>query len=96
MLQDVEFFSSRLGKIDGFGDAGDFLTNIANSKEVKPKTPPPEPAKETEDSENKDEPEEAKKTDDDANVDAKEDMATQASSKDEDASKEESKKSSDE
>lgn len=41
MLQDVKFFSFKLGKIEGSGDAGDFLTEIVNSKEVKPKTPEP-------------------------------------------------------
>lgn len=35
MLRDVEFFESRLGKIDGFEDAGEHLTNIIKSKEVK-------------------------------------------------------------
>ncbi|QPG96836.1 hypothetical protein C2857_005351 [Epichloe festucae Fl1] len=41
MLQDVKFFSFKLGKIEGSGDAGDFLTEIVKSKEVKPKTPEP-------------------------------------------------------
>ncbi|KAG6284737.1 hypothetical protein E4U09_007695 [Claviceps aff. purpurea] len=44
MLRDVEFFSTKLGKIEGFGDAGDFLADIVKAKEVRPKTP--EPAKE--------------------------------------------------
>ena len=55
MLQDVEFFSSRLGKIVGFGDAGDFLTDIIKSKEVEAKKP--EPVKVTEETEAKDKPE---------------------------------------
>ncbi|KAG6116356.1 hypothetical protein E4U14_000271 [Claviceps sp. LM454 group G7] len=41
MLRDVEFFSTKLGKVEGFGDAGDFLTNIVKAKEVRPKTPEP-------------------------------------------------------
>lgn len=36
MLQDVEFFSTKLGKIDGFGDAGTYLADIVKSKDVKP------------------------------------------------------------
>ncbi|KAG6269857.1 hypothetical protein E4U49_006057 [Claviceps purpurea] len=44
MLRDVEFFSTKLGKIEGFGDAGDFLADIVKAKEVRSKTP--EPAKE--------------------------------------------------
>ncbi|KAG5940631.1 hypothetical protein E4U53_007555 [Claviceps sorghi] len=39
MLRDVEFFSAKLGKIEGFGDAGSFLTDIVKSKDVRPKTP---------------------------------------------------------
>ncbi|KAK4670410.1 uncharacterized protein QC763_211470 [Podospora pseudopauciseta] len=34
MLRDVEFFQSRLGRIDGFGDAGEFLLGVINSKTV--------------------------------------------------------------
>ncbi|KAK4179494.1 putative vacuolar protein sorting-associated protein 54 [Triangularia setosa] len=34
MLRDVEFFQSRLGKIDGFEDAGEYLFQIINSKTV--------------------------------------------------------------
>lgn len=40
MLHDVEFFQSRLGKIDGFGDAGEYLTTIIKSKEIKSAAPP--------------------------------------------------------
>ncbi|KAK4204244.1 putative vacuolar protein sorting-associated protein 54 [Triangularia verruculosa] len=40
MLRDVEFFESRLGKIDGFEDAGEHLLKIINSKTVKEPTPP--------------------------------------------------------
>ncbi|KAG6039886.1 hypothetical protein E4U41_001886 [Claviceps citrina] len=35
MLRDVEFLSTKLGKIEGFGDVGDFLTHIIKAKEVK-------------------------------------------------------------
>ncbi|KAK4105080.1 Vps54-domain-containing protein [Parathielavia hyrcaniae] len=40
MLRDVEFFQSRLGKIDGFEDAGGHLVNIIKSKKI---AAPPEP-----------------------------------------------------
>ncbi|KAG5916053.1 hypothetical protein E4U42_007813 [Claviceps africana] len=39
MLRDVELFATKLGKIEGFGDAGSFLTDIVKSKDVRPKTP---------------------------------------------------------
>lgn len=39
MLGDVEFFSAKLSKIDGFNDAGDFLANIVKSKEVEVEAP---------------------------------------------------------
>lgn len=42
MIVDIEFFTMKLGKIDGFGDAGDALTSIAKSKIVEQS---PEPAK---------------------------------------------------
>jgi vacuolar protein sorting-associated protein 54 len=35
MLRDIEYFQSRLGKIDGFEDASEYLTNIVKSKEIK-------------------------------------------------------------
>ncbi|KAM3455716.1 hypothetical protein MY3296_002134 [Beauveria thailandica] len=34
MLRDVELFKSTLGSLDGFGDAGEYLTNIVKSKEI--------------------------------------------------------------
>ncbi|OAA74073.1 Vps54-like protein [Cordyceps fumosorosea ARSEF 2679] len=34
MLRDIALFKSTLGSIEGFGDAGEYLTNIVNSKEV--------------------------------------------------------------
>lgn len=60
MVRDVDFFSSRLGKINGFGDAGDFLGDIVKSKEVKPKTP--EPTESTEEPNGNDQTEDDKKT----------------------------------
>ncbi|KAK0673990.1 putative vacuolar protein sorting-associated protein 54 [Cercophora samala] len=39
MLRDVEFFESRLSRIDGFEDAGDHLLNVINSKTVVVETP---------------------------------------------------------
>jgi vacuolar protein sorting-associated protein 54 len=44
MLRDVEFFQSRLGKFDGFEDAGDHLMNIIKSKKITAPEPVPEPA----------------------------------------------------
>ncbi|KAG6009680.1 hypothetical protein E4U21_001744 [Claviceps maximensis] len=41
MLRDMEFFSTKLGKIEGFDDAGNFLTDIVKAKEVRPETPEP-------------------------------------------------------
>ncbi|PHH91907.1 hypothetical protein CDD83_9850 [Cordyceps sp. RAO-2017] len=35
MLRDVEFLSAKLGKVDGFGDTGDFLADTVKAKEVK-------------------------------------------------------------
>ncbi|RDA87638.1 hypothetical protein CP532_3840 [Ophiocordyceps camponoti-leonardi (nom. inval.)] len=37
MLRDVEFFSTKLGKVDGFGDAGEVLSEVVRAKEVKVK-----------------------------------------------------------
>jgi vacuolar protein sorting-associated protein 54 len=44
MLRDVEFFQSRLGKFDGFEDAGDHLLNIVKSKKITAPEPVPDPA----------------------------------------------------
>ncbi|KAK9443697.1 Vps54-like protein [Metarhizium brunneum] len=86
MLRDVEFFSSRLGKINGFGDTGDFLANIVKSKEVKPKTP--EPVEETEGSQIKDKSADDKKTDTEPATETKEEVVdTKEESKDESPSK---------
>ncbi|KAL2207750.1 Vps54-domain-containing protein [Sarocladium strictum] len=39
MLADLDLFSTKLGKLDGFSDAGDYLKGIVQAKEVK--TPKP-------------------------------------------------------
>lgn len=81
MLRDMEFFASRLGKINGFGDTGDFLANIVKSKEVKPKTP--EPVEETEGSQIKDKSADDKKTDTEPATETKEEVVdTKEESKD--------------
>lgn len=43
MLRDVEYFRSRLGKIDGFEDAGEYLVSIIRKKVVMAPAPPPAP-----------------------------------------------------
>ncbi|KND93992.1 Vacuolar protein sorting-associated protein 54 [Tolypocladium ophioglossoides CBS 100239] len=48
MVRDVECFSAKLGKLDGFGDAGDFLAGIVKAKEVKVEAPAEEPKEATE------------------------------------------------
>ena len=47
MLRDTEFFKSRICKIDGAGDIGDYLVNIVNAKSVvdQPGQPEETPAK---------------------------------------------------
>ena len=51
MLHDTEFFKSRISKIDGAGDIGDYLVNIVNAKAVAERTKPPEvPPTESEES----------------------------------------------
>ncbi|KFG85430.1 vacuolar sorting protein [Metarhizium anisopliae] len=35
MLHDIEFFESKLGKLDGFGDTAEYLTTIIKSKQAK-------------------------------------------------------------
>lgn len=46
MLRDTEFFKSRISKIDGAGDIGDYLVNIVTAKAVaeQPKPPKEPPA----------------------------------------------------
>ena len=48
MLRDVDFFQAKLSKIDGFGDAGEYLTTIIKSKQVKSAAPPAPAAAESE------------------------------------------------
>lgn len=38
-MQDVELLRSRLGRIEGFGDTGDFLAGVIKSREVVAETP---------------------------------------------------------
>ncbi|KFH47619.1 Vacuolar protein sorting-associated protein-like protein [Hapsidospora chrysogenum ATCC 11550] len=71
MVTDVEFFTMKLGKIDGFGDAGDVLRDIAKSKEIAKEIAKEEPApqvseedKSKGDSEESDESEESAKPSD--------------------------------
>lgn len=45
MLRDIELFCSKLGKLDGFADAGEHLKDIVAAKDVAAPPPPP-PAKE--------------------------------------------------
>jgi vacuolar protein sorting-associated protein 54 len=48
MLRDAEHFKSRVGGLDGAGDAGDYIVGLVKAKSVpKPKPPVPEsnPAK---------------------------------------------------
>ncbi|TQV93560.1 GARP complex component [Cordyceps javanica] len=49
MLRDVELFNSTLGSLDGFGDAGEYLTTIVMGKAIAPETAtaPTIPAKDT-------------------------------------------------
>ncbi|KPM36360.1 hypothetical protein AK830_g10205 [Neonectria ditissima] len=37
MLNDLDFLSTKLGKLDGFGDTGEFLEKIVKAKKVEPK-----------------------------------------------------------
>lgn len=44
MLRDAEHFKSKIGGLDGAGDAGDYLVGLVNAKIVpKPKQPVTEP-----------------------------------------------------
>jgi hypothetical protein len=40
MLKDVDYFETRLGKLDGFEDAAEYLRGIVRSKEIKAPAPP--------------------------------------------------------
>lgn len=39
MKSDINYLNGRLSKIDGFGDTGDYLLNIVNSKKIDPPAP---------------------------------------------------------
>lgn len=41
MLHDLQLFKAKLEHIGGFGDTGDYLMGIINSKQVKSTSPPP-------------------------------------------------------
>lgn len=41
----MKLFKAKLEHIDGFGDTGDFLVGIINSKQVKSASPPPSETK---------------------------------------------------
>lgn len=45
MLRDMQLFKAKLEHIDGFGDTGDYLVGIINSKQVKSASPPPSETK---------------------------------------------------
>lgn len=48
MQSDINYLNSRLAKIEGFGDTGDYLLNVVKSKKVESPPPPPAvPAKDT-------------------------------------------------
>lgn len=40
MLNDIDFFAAKLGKLDGFGDTGEFLERIIKAKKVEVEAPP--------------------------------------------------------
>lgn len=40
MLRDIDHFEARLGNLDGFEDAGEYLRSIVKSKEVARPDPP--------------------------------------------------------
>ncbi|KAK2602194.1 hypothetical protein N8I77_008745 [Diaporthe amygdali] len=54
MLRDMQLFKAKLEHIDGFGDTGDYLVGIINSKQVKSASSPPSEAKSEENATAKD------------------------------------------
>lgn len=46
MIRDIEHLSTRLGKVEGFGDLGVYLLKIVRGKDVKAADPPAAPAPE--------------------------------------------------
>lgn len=55
MKRDAEHFTNKLGKMDGFGDAGDSLSSIVQTKKIEREAPPAEPVSEQAKSEVKEE-----------------------------------------
>ncbi|RFN54847.1 vacuolar protein sorting-associated protein 54 [Fusarium flagelliforme] len=53
MNNDIEFLTTKLGKLDGFGDTGEYLQKIIKSKQVKTVEPATEPTPEKKDDEPK-------------------------------------------
>ncbi|KAI1072345.1 hypothetical protein LB507_003191 [Fusarium sp. FIESC RH6] len=53
MNNDIEFLTTKLGKLDGFGDTGEYLQKIIKSKQVKTVEPAIEPTSEKKDDESK-------------------------------------------
>ncbi|KAH7188989.1 Vps54-like protein-domain-containing protein [Fusarium flagelliforme] len=53
MNNDIEFLTTKLGKLDGFGDTGEYLQKIVKSKQVKTVEPATEPTPEKKDDEPK-------------------------------------------
>lgn len=46
MVRDIEHLTTRLGKVEGFGDLSDYLLKIVSGKDVKAPDPPAAPASE--------------------------------------------------
>jgi vacuolar protein sorting-associated protein 54 len=53
MNNDIEFLITKLGKLDGFGDTGEYLQRIIKSKQVKTVEPATEPTSEKKEDESK-------------------------------------------
>ena len=53
MNNDIEFLTTKLGKLDGFRDTGEYLQKIIKSKQVKTAEPVTEPTSEKKDEEPK-------------------------------------------
>lgn len=51
MNNDIEFLTTKLGKLDGFRDTGEYLQKIIKSKQVKTVEPATEPPTEKKDNE---------------------------------------------
>ena len=62
MITDMKFFTMKLGKIDGFGDAGDILSDIAKSKETEKEEAAPHASEEDKSKEGTDESDESEES----------------------------------